>query len=76
MPELPEVETVKAQLAPVLAGRTFRSVEILDERLTRPVDPRVVEARLEGQRVASVDRRGKYVVVRFDSDLSCSFTSG
>jgi formamidopyrimidine-DNA glycosylase len=69
VPELPEVETVRTQLAPVLAGRTFRSVEILDERLTRPVDPRVVEARLLGARVASLDRRGKYVVVRFDSDL-------
>jgi formamidopyrimidine-DNA glycosylase len=69
VPELPEVETVRTQLAPVLAGRTFVSVEIIDERLTRPVDPRVVEARLEGERVKSVDRRGKYVVVRFDSDL-------
>jgi formamidopyrimidine-DNA glycosylase len=69
VPELPEVETVRTQLAPVLAGRTFVSVEILDERLTRPFDPRVVEARLEGERVESVDRRGKYVVVRFDSDL-------
>jgi formamidopyrimidine-DNA glycosylase len=69
VPELPEVETVRSQLAPVLAGRTFASVEILDERLTRPIDPRIVEAQLEGERVASVDRRGKYVVVRFDSDL-------
>ena len=69
MPELPEVETVRTQLATVLAGRTFVSVEIFDERLTRPVDPRIVEARLEGERVASVERRGKYVVVRFESDL-------
>jgi formamidopyrimidine-DNA glycosylase len=69
VPELPEVETVKAQLAPVLARRTLQSVEILDERLTRPFDPRQVAAQLEGQRVASVDRRGKYVVVRFESGL-------
>jgi formamidopyrimidine-DNA glycosylase len=67
VPELPEVETVRAQLAPVLAGRTLQSVEILDERLTRPFDPRQVAAQLERQRVASVDRRGKYVVVRFES---------
>jgi len=32
VPELPEVETIRAQLAPVLAGRSFESVEILDER--------------------------------------------
>ena len=69
MPELPEVETVRAQLAPVLTGRRFVSVEILDERLTRPLDPRQVAAQLEGERVAAVDRRGKYVVVRFESGL-------
>ncbi len=69
MPELPEVETVRIQLAPVLAGRTIRSARILDERLTRPFDPRLVEAQLEGERVEAVERRGKYVVVRFDSGL-------
>jgi formamidopyrimidine-DNA glycosylase len=69
VPELPEVETVRAELAPVLTGRRFRTVEIRDERLTRPVDPREVAARLEGERVASIDRRGKYVVVRFESGL-------
>jgi formamidopyrimidine-DNA glycosylase len=46
-----------------------RSVEILDDRLTRPFDPAAVAAQLEGERVSSVDRRGKYVVVRFDSGL-------
>jgi len=69
VPELPEVETVTAQLAPVLTGRRFVSVEILDERLTRPFDPRQVAAQLEGERVAAVGRRGKYVVVRFESGL-------
>jgi len=69
VPELPEVETVRAQLEPVLIGRTLRSVEILDKRLTRPVHPRLVAAQLEGERVARVERRGKYVVVRFESGL-------
>jgi formamidopyrimidine-DNA glycosylase len=69
VPELPEVETVSAQLAPVLTGRVLRSVEILDERLTRPFDPRQVAAQLEGERVALVERRGRYVVVRFETGL-------
>jgi len=69
VPELPEVETVRAELAPVLTGRRLATVEILDERLTRPDDPRVVAARLEGQKVVAVDRRGKYVVVRFEDGL-------
>ena len=69
MPELPEVETVRTQLAPALVGRRLSSVRILDERLTRPFDPHEIATRLEGQRVAAVERRGKYVVVRFESGL-------
>ena len=38
MPELPEVETIRAQLAPRLEGRTIVRAEILDPRLTRPYD--------------------------------------
>jgi formamidopyrimidine-DNA glycosylase len=68
VPELPEVETVRSRLEPALVGRRFESVSILDSRLTRPHDPAEVAARLEGERVAAVDRRGKYVVVRFESE--------
>ena len=66
VPELPEVETIRGQLAPRLAGRTFAQVDILDPRLTRPLDPREVAAELQGARVESVERRGKYLVVRLD----------
>ena len=67
MPELPEVETVRRAIAPALEGRTLVDVEIHDPRLTRPFDPVEVAAELRGERVASVDRRGKYLIVRFDS---------
>jgi formamidopyrimidine-DNA glycosylase len=67
VPELPEVETVRRRLEPVLVGRHFDRVEILDPRLTRPEDPLEVAAELVGERVEAVDRRGKYVVVRFES---------
>ncbi|HET9674437.1 MAG TPA: bifunctional DNA-formamidopyrimidine glycosylase/DNA-(apurinic or apyrimidinic site) lyase [Gaiellaceae bacterium] len=67
MPELPEVETVRTSLEPVLVGRTFEQVAIDDPRLTRPFDPQVVARELEGECVASVERRGKYLVVRFES---------
>jgi formamidopyrimidine-DNA glycosylase len=67
VPELPEVETVRRGLAPVLEGRSFASVEIADVRLTRPFDPMEVAAELEGEHVARVDRRGKYLIVRFES---------
>jgi formamidopyrimidine-DNA glycosylase len=67
VPELPEVETVRASLEPALVGRRFERVEIADGRLTRPEDPDEVAAELQGEVVASVDRRGKYLVVRFRS---------
>ena len=70
MPELPEVETVRAALEPSLVGRTFEHVEIHDPRLTRPLDPASVAAQLEGERVRFVDRRGKYLIVRFESGRS------
>jgi formamidopyrimidine-DNA glycosylase len=67
MPELPEVETVRRNLVPVLEGRRFEQVEITDARLTRPLDPFEVARELEGERVAVVDRRGKYLILRFES---------
>ena len=67
MPELPEVETIRASLAPGLQGRGFDRVAILDSRLTRPEPPEVVAAELEGERVADVRRRGKYLIVGFES---------
>jgi formamidopyrimidine-DNA glycosylase len=67
VPELPEVETVRLRLEPLLLGRRFEHVEIFDSRLTRPSDPTVVAAELEAERVAALDRRGKYLIVRFDS---------
>jgi formamidopyrimidine-DNA glycosylase len=67
MPELPEVETIRLALEPHLVGRRFERVEIDDTRLVRPFEPTAVAAELEGERVAAVDRRGKYLIVRFDS---------
>jgi formamidopyrimidine-DNA glycosylase len=68
VPELPEVETVRTRMEPVLTGRTFERVEINDPRLVRPYEPAEVAAELEGERVASVERRGKYLIVRFETD--------
>jgi formamidopyrimidine-DNA glycosylase len=70
MPELPEVETVRARLAPVLTGRRLDRVDILDTRLVRPFEPLAVAAELEGERIEAVERRGKYLVFRFESGRS------
>jgi len=67
VPELPEVETVRAHLEPKLVGRRLKRVEISDSRLTRPFDPVETAAELTGERIAALDRRGKYLIVRFES---------
>jgi formamidopyrimidine-DNA glycosylase len=67
MPELPEVETVRRQLEPALVGRRFEQVRIHDSRLVRPYEPAEVAAELEGEHVAAVERRGKYLIVRFET---------
>ena len=67
MPELPEVETVRRGLEPSVAGRRFERVEIRDPRLVAPRDRFEVAAELEGERVAGLDRRGKYLIFRFES---------
>src|ERR671935_2504513 len=70
MPELPEVETVRTTLAPALTGRRLERVDILDTRLVRPFEPLAVAGELEGERVAAVERRGKYLIFRFESGRS------
>lgn len=68
MPELPEVETVRRGLLPVLAGQ--RLVEVIQRRpdLRFPL-PEAFAARLAGRRVLGIDRRGKYLLIRLDQDL-------
>ncbi len=69
MPELPEVETIRSQLAPLVQGRTLARVEILDPRWSRPLEPRELSAALEGRRVQELARRGKYLVWHLSGDV-------
>ncbi len=62
MPELPEVETIRRQLAPIVEGRTLTRVEILDARWSRPLEPSELAAALRGRRVERLGRRGKYLL--------------
>ena len=58
---------MRRAIAPALEGRRLQHVEISDVRLTRPEDPLLVASELVGERVEQVDRRGKYLIVRFAS---------
>jgi formamidopyrimidine-DNA glycosylase len=68
VPELPEVETERGRLAERIEGRRIASARIDDPRLTRPEEPEWVAARLSGERVEAVERRGKYLIVRLGED--------
>jgi formamidopyrimidine-DNA glycosylase len=63
MPELPEVETTRRGLEPHLTGQTILRLTIHDHRLRWPVDARLPQT-LAGQRVESVERRAKYLLLR------------
>ncbi|HVI29666.1 bifunctional DNA-formamidopyrimidine glycosylase/DNA-(apurinic or apyrimidinic site) lyase [Hansschlegelia sp.] len=65
MPELPEVETVRRGLAPVMEGRRIERVEARRPDLRFPFPPRFVE-RLAGRTVLSLGRRAKYLLADLD----------
>ncbi|KAB2920168.1 MAG: bifunctional DNA-formamidopyrimidine glycosylase/DNA-(apurinic or apyrimidinic site) lyase [Hyphomicrobiaceae bacterium] len=65
MPELPEVETVRSGLEPVLRGRRFLRVEQRRKDLRFPLPERFAE-RLTGRRVVAVERRAKYLLIHLD----------
>ncbi len=65
MPELPEVETVRRGLAPVLEGQRFTRVRARRADLRRPLPENFAE-RIEGRRVLSCGRRGKYLLIHLD----------
>ncbi|MDQ8047247.1 MAG: bifunctional DNA-formamidopyrimidine glycosylase/DNA-(apurinic or apyrimidinic site) lyase [Solirubrobacteraceae bacterium] len=66
MPELPEVETVRRQLAPHVEGRTISAVRIDDPRWCAPQDAAEVEERLTGRTIAALGRRGKHLIASLD----------
>jgi formamidopyrimidine-DNA glycosylase len=66
MPELPEVEVTKLGIAPHLLGRSITAVKILDGRLRWPVPSNLAKL-LPGQKVHSIERRGKYLLIELDT---------
>ena len=61
MPELPEVETIKNELAPHIISRTVTSVTLFDDKIVRQPPPEEFCSRLIGQTITGVGRRGKYL---------------
>ena len=67
MPELPEVETVRRTLEPLLIGKCIESFDLLWPRTLAADDPGEFRNRIEGRTISGVNRRGKLLVLRLDS---------
>ena len=70
MPELPEVETIRRRLAPVVEGRAIASIEVLDPRWCSPLAPEAVADAVTARRIERLARRGKYLVWELEDDIA------
>jgi formamidopyrimidine-DNA glycosylase len=69
MPELPEVETIRRQLEPLVQGRRVERMEVLDGRWSAPLAPAELEDALQGRVIEQLGRRGKYLLWSFTGDV-------
>jgi len=69
MPELPEIETVRRGLLPLLTGRRVLAVRVRERRLREPIAPSELR-RLRGATVTGIRRRSKYLLVETSAGLT------
>ncbi len=64
MPELPEVETTRRGIAPLILGKVVARVLVHNASLRWPV-PECLARQLPGETVLAIERRSKYLLLRF-----------
>jgi formamidopyrimidine-DNA glycosylase len=69
MPELPEVETIRRQLAPAVEGRVLEELQVLDPRWCEPAPPHDVADAVRGRRIEALSRRGKYLIWELEDEV-------
>lgn len=69
MPELPEVENVRRSLSRLVVGKRIETVETDWEKILEG-GLAFFQTTLKGATITAVDRRGKYLLVRFDHDVT------
>ncbi|MGA3361399.1 MAG: bifunctional DNA-formamidopyrimidine glycosylase/DNA-(apurinic or apyrimidinic site) lyase [Solirubrobacteraceae bacterium] len=69
MPELPEVETVRRQLAPEVVGATITALRVRDARWCAPLQPDELADVVVGRGVQALRRRGKYLDWVLDGEI-------
>jgi len=67
VPELPEIETIKRGIAPLVLRRTVKKINIYNGNLRWAV-PKTISQSLQHQIIHAVQRRGKYLLLVTDGD--------
>ena len=67
MPELPEVETIRRNLSPLLAHKRIRNVIIRDKKLIKNIPADKLERKLKNQVITRLFRRGKYLIMQLST---------
>jgi len=67
VPELPEVETIAADLRPHLVGRTILRCELRFPTIVRHPEPELFVDHVAGRRITAVGRRGKFILIHLDN---------
>jgi formamidopyrimidine-DNA glycosylase len=69
MPELPEVETIRRDLEREVVGKRVKTVEVTGARsIRRHTSKKQFVTRLEGTKITGVERKGKNLIVKLDTD--------
>ena len=70
MPELPEVETIRRTLSEHVADSKIEEVKLIWASAVCGWEDQSFEALVTGRRIQTIDRRGKYLLIRLDSDMT------
>ena len=66
MPELPEVETTKRGIEPFILGKKISNIQVFQPRLRYLMSTNFIENLID-QRVVSIERRAKYILINTES---------
>lgn len=70
VPELPEVETIRRRLEPLVAGRAIDRIEVHDPRWCAPLAVAELADAVEGRAIEALGRRGKWLVFELEDEVS------
>ncbi len=72
MPELPEVETICNELAPIIKNRRISGFELLWQKTLKGIEEIDFSRNITGKTIKSINRRGKYILVNLEGELCFS----